>query len=188
MPNHLYTFICILALYRKCCVLCFKEKISTIIYLQQQKLINERSEQKTKREKIIQTSQLVLFNPWIGPDQVLPFRARVNLGVMAMKGCSAFSKAPASLEPHHQIVQCHIQARCQMQLVYSTVLADWSIEMRNASFCCIAAHIQLYLYIHISSSSSCRAASTDIPNPLSPLLPIIHRLRQVFRVTSCVFT
>ena len=39
-----------------------------------------------------------------------------------------------------------------------------------------------------SSSSSCRAASTDIPNHLSPLLPIIHHLRQVFRVTSCVFT
>ena len=28
--------------------------------------------------------------------------------------------------------------------------------------------------------------STDIPDPLSPLLPIIHRLWQVFRVTSCV--
>ena len=27
-----------------------------------------------------------------------------------------------------------------------------------------------------SSSSSCRAASTDIPDPLSPLLPIVHRL------------
>ena len=38
------------------------------------------------------------------------------------------------------------------------------------------------------SLSSCRAASTDIPDPLSPLLPIIHRLRQVFRVTSCVLT
>ena len=38
------------------------------------------------------------------------------------------------------------------------------------------------------SSSSCRAASTDIPDPLSPLLPIIHRLRQVFRITSCVLT
>ena len=33
-----------------------------------------------------------------------------------------------------------------------------------------------------SSSSSCRAASTDIPDPLSPRLPIIHRLWQVFRV------
>ena len=33
-------------------------------------------------------------------------------------------------------------------------------------------------------SSSCRAARTDIPDPLSPLLPIIHRLWQVFRATS----
>ena len=39
-----------------------------------------------------------------------------------------------------------------------------------------------------SSSSSCRAASTDIPDSLSPLLPIVHRLRQVFQVTSCVLT
>ena len=35
-----------------------------------------------------------------------------------------------------------------------------------------------------SSSSSCRAASTDIPDPLSPLLPIVHRLWQIFRATS----
>ena len=33
-------------------------------------------------------------------------------------------------------------------------------------------------------SSSCRSASTDIPDPLSPLLPIVHRLWQVFRATS----
>ena len=39
-----------------------------------------------------------------------------------------------------------------------------------------------------SSSSSCRAASTDIPDPLSPRFPIIHRLRQVFRVTSRIIT
>ena len=48
--------------------------------------------------------QLVLFNPLIGPNQVLPFRARVDQGAMAMKRWSAFPKAPASLEPHHQIV------------------------------------------------------------------------------------
>ena len=30
-------------------------------------------------------------------------------------------------------------------------------------------------------SSSCPAASTDIPDPLSPLLPIIHHSWQVFR-------
>ena len=43
----------------------------------------------------------------------------------------------------------------------------------------------LYIYI---SSSSCRAISTDIPDPLSPLLPIVHRLRQVFRATSRILT
>ena len=32
------------------------------------------------------------------------------------------------------------------------------------------------VFIQGSSSSSYRAASTDIPDPLSPLLPIIHRL------------
>ena len=48
--------------------------------------------------------QLVLFNPLIGPYQMLPFWVRVDLGAMAMKGCSAFPKAPASLEPHHQII------------------------------------------------------------------------------------
>ena len=42
--------------------------------------------------------------------------------------------------------------------------------------------------MRVSSSSSCRATSTDIPDPLSPLFPIIHRLWQVFRVTSCILT
>ena len=40
---------------------------------------------------------------------MLPLRARVDLGAMATKGYSAFPKAPALLEPHHQIVHCHIQ-------------------------------------------------------------------------------
>ena len=38
------------------------------------------------------------------------------------------------------------------------------------------------------SSSSCRAGSKDIPDPLSPLLPIVHRPRQVFRTTSRILT
>ena len=45
---------------------------------------------------------LVLFNPYIGPYQALPLRARVDLGAIAIKGYSAFPKAPASLEPHNQ--------------------------------------------------------------------------------------
>ena len=50
---------------------------------------------------------LVLFNPYIGPYQVLPLQARMDLGVMAMKEYST-SQVPALLKPHHQIV-CHIQ-------------------------------------------------------------------------------
>ena len=41
----------------------------------------------------------------------------------------------------------------------------------------------MYIYI-----SSCRATRTDIPDPFSPLLPIIHRLWQVFRATSRILT
>ena len=33
-----------------------------------------------------------------------PFRAIVDLEETAMKECSAFPKAPASLEPYHQII------------------------------------------------------------------------------------
>ena len=39
-----------------------------------------------------------------------------------------------------------------------------------------------------SSSSSCRAGSTDIPDPLSPRLPVVHRLWQVFWTISCILT
>ena len=50
---------------------------------------------------------LVLFNPQIGPYQVLPPRARVDLGAMEIMGHTAFPKAPAFLETHHQIVYGH---------------------------------------------------------------------------------
>ena len=40
---------------------------------------------------------------------MLPYRARVDLGAMAIKGYSAFPKAPASLDRHHEIVYCYIQ-------------------------------------------------------------------------------
>ena len=39
-----------------------------------------------------------------------------------------------------------------------------------------------------SSSSSCRTISTDIPDPLSPLLLIVHHLWQVLRATSRILT
>ena len=66
---------------------------------------------------------------------MLPLRARVDLGAMATKGYSAFSKDPASLKPHHQIVYCHIQDThwrggvsyfsAVVQSVYSIAPSDW---------------------------------------------------------------
>ena len=41
---------------------------------------------------------------------------------------------------------------------------------------------------YLCHSSSCRAGSTDIPDPLSPLFPIVHRLWQVFWTTSRILT
>ena len=38
--------------------------------------------------------------------------------------------------------------------------------------------------LYISLSSSCRAGSADIPDPLSPLFPIVRRLWLVFWSTS----
>ena len=41
--------------------------------------------------KLFVLCTLVLFDPKIGPNQVLPLRTRVDLGAMAMKGYSAFA-------------------------------------------------------------------------------------------------
>ena len=51
---------------------------------------------------------LVHFNPYKGPFQALPPRADMDQRAMAIKGYSAFLKALAFLEPHYQIVLCHI--------------------------------------------------------------------------------
>ena len=56
------------------------------------------------------------------------------------------------------------------------IMSEWGNSVLWTRF-------DVYIYIYIYTS--CRAASTDIPDPLSPLLPIVHRLWQVFRATSC---
>ena len=53
--------------------------------------------------------------------------------------------------------------------------------------CSVILHRCDALYIP-SSSSSCRATCTDIPDPLSSSLPIIHRFWQVFKATSRILT
>ena len=48
--------------------------------------------------------QTVLFDPKIGPYQVQPLRAWVDLEAMARKTNSAFDKVPTLQEPYRQIV------------------------------------------------------------------------------------
>ena len=57
-----------------------------------------------KQFGLTQVHSLRLYDPWIGPYQVLLLRGRVDLGALEIKGYSAFPKAPPLLEPHHQIV------------------------------------------------------------------------------------
>ena len=50
-------------------------------------------------------------------------------------------------------------------------------------------YIYIYIYIYIyRSSSSCRAVSMDITEPLSTAVSIVHRFWEVFQVTSCIGT
>ena len=87
--------------------------------------------------------QTVLFDQQIGPYQVLPLQDRVDLGAKAMKGYSIFPKAPALLEPHHQIVLCHILGTywggsylsAEMLLVYSAAPFDWVHSRVSLKFC-----------------------------------------------------
>ena len=64
---------------------------------------------------------------------MLPLQARVDLGVMAMKGCSAFPKAQETLEPHHHCLVSypgHLLGKsypsAERQSVYSTAPANWA--------------------------------------------------------------
>ena len=75
----------------------------------------------------------------MGHHPILPHRARVDLEPTTMKRYSAFPKAPAFLEPYHQIVKCHIStfireggSYSSEKMLYSTVPADWVIEDKNA--------------------------------------------------------
>ena len=59
---------------------------------------------------------------------------------------------------------------------------EWKSEYTKITDTHTHAHTHIYIYIYIYIS--CRAGSTDIPDPLSPLFPIVHLLRQVFWTTS----
>ena len=61
---------------------------------------------------LVQVHSLLLCDPSLRPYQTLPLRARVDIETMTIKRYSVFPNAPALLEPHHQIISCHIQDTC----------------------------------------------------------------------------
>ena len=61
---------------------------------------------------------------------------------------------------------------------------SYPIQIICTQLYCFKYSYQILITISSSSSSSCRATSTDIPDPLSPLFPIVHHLRQVFQLSS----
>ena len=46
----------------------------------------------------------------------------------------------------------------------------------------------IYIYIYIHIYISCCTANTDHLDPLSPLVSIVHRPREIFKATSCIGT
>ena len=82
----------------------------------------------------ILNGQTVLFDPLMGPLQVLPPRIRVDLAVMGIKRYSTFPKTSA-LEPHHQMQFSVITktlvlgvsySSAEMQSGYSSLSGNWA--------------------------------------------------------------
>ena len=81
----------------------------------------------------------------MGPYQVLPLPARMDMGIIALKRYSTFLKAPG-LKPESQIFLCHIQeTRCSEAQKccqrYSPAPTDW-IELDKFS----VDKLQLFRY------------------------------------------
>ena len=64
---------------------------------------------------------------------------------------------------------------CTSEEDYNLTLQQlcWKLHLTVSNGVCLV----LEFWMNISSSSSYHAGSTDIPDPLSPLLPIVHRPR-----------
>ena len=71
-----------------------------------------------------------------------------------MKGCAEFPKAPSLVEPHPQIILCHIQdtrwagsySSAEKQLVHSTAPVDWANKRNDLlnDFNAISIHLGLF--------------------------------------------
>ena len=68
--------------------------------------------------------------------------------------------------------------------IYTYVCSYIYIYTHTHTYIYIYIYIYTNIYVYIYISSSYRATSTNIPDPLSPLLLIVHRFRQVLRAIS----
>ena len=81
-----------------------------------------------------------------------PFRARVNLEAMAMKGYSAFPKPPDCLVsyPGHSLWESYSSA--EGQSVYSTTPTDWAMSLSfiltSLSFILFLVFFLIYFFYH----------------------------------------
>ena len=84
----------------------------------------------------------------------------------------------------------HSFTLCLLKAFFSFFFRCFFLFLLSQKICSLFFFFNFnFLYTsQLHSSSSCHAGSTDIPDSLSPLFPIVHRLRQVFRRTSCIRT
>ena len=77
-----------------------------------------------------------------------------------------------------------IMSHCWMSAILDSTSFGFGVPL---TFCLWEKYFEL-INVMSPSSSSFRAISTKIPDPLSPLLPIVHRFWQLLRATSCILT
>ena len=77
----------------------------------------------------------------------------------------------------------HLWCQIQLSLNWQVFIIDIiSFKLLVMPFLLLLLCIYIYIYI-----SSC-AASMDFPDPLSPLISIVHRSWRIFNATSCIST
>ena len=130
----------------------------------------------------------VRFNFWCSRERGTPLHCHPEVFLKMPGARTHLKKALCRICPFGWGEQ-QIALHCHYYLVHSDSFSSRPIskllvldknKWKHITFC--------KQMIIVKSSSSCRAASSDIPDPLSPLIPILHRLWQVFRATSRILT
>ena len=93
--------------------------------------------------------QLVLLKPIEKVLSGATITVKVDVGSMAMKSCSSFPEAPASLEPPHQIVSCHTRTLIEV--------GEGLIPLQRSRRCilqpqlteqvCVCVYLCVYVYV-----------------------------------------